>query len=187
MITTSQKPKTYLQIASFWGLFIGIACCVAIFSSCFSLYNPTIFILAIIAYVAVPVIAWRMLSSVMSATQGTAPLATLWRTGTVAFAAGGLILSLAVLIYFKWIDPDLITRMCEDVIKMYNSLGTSEAIEKANELKYVYESTGLPSPAEMAMQFFTFTFLSGTVLSLIYAAILSRRANRYRNTPPPLQ
>lgn len=179
----SDQPRTYLQVASEWGLFIGIAACVAVFATLFSIYKPYLMIPAIAGYVAVPVLAWRMLKGTFIATDATASTSILWRTGTLAFSAGGLITALVVFIVFKWIDPGFVARMFDDVMKMYSSLDTPDAAEKLDQLRQIAEQ-GLPTSAQMAMQIFVFTVLSGSVLSLIIAAILRARANAFRSTPP---
>lgn len=184
MKTFSNQPKTYLQVASEWGALIGIACCVAVFSTLFSIQHTILLFIAIAGFVAVPVITWRMFNRLMTLSGGTSPLSALWRTGTLAFTAGGLILFLVVFIVFKWLDPDFIARMFADVIRMYKALGTPEALSKVSTLEEIY-STGLPTSFQMAMQLFVFTILSGTVLSLLLAAIIRRRAANFRITPPP--
>lgn len=181
MTTASQQPKTYLQIASEWGVILGVAACVAVFATLFSIYKPVMMLLAIAGYVAVPVIAWRMLKSTALRTPQMPTASVLWRTGTLAFTAGALIAALAVFIVFKWVDPGFIGRLFDDVMKMYDALGTADAAGKAESLRQMMAS-GLPSPAQMAMQIFVFMVLSGSVLSIIVSAILRRRASR--PTPP---
>ncbi|MBD5213848.1 MAG: DUF4199 domain-containing protein [Bacteroidales bacterium] len=178
------QPSAFLQIAARFGLFIGIAAAVAMFATLYSIDTPMLMILAIIGFVGVPVILWRALSKVMDLTAGTASFAHLWRTGTLAMSAGGLILAIISFVILKWIDPDFMSGMIEQINEAYTKLGTPEATEKLAEINKAIEENGFPTSAELSLQLFVSTVLSGSVVSIAMAAFLRARANRFRNTPP---
>lgn len=184
MDNTSNQSATFLRIAARYGLFVGISGAIAIFATLYSYDSIILSIIALLGYVGVPCILWRALTNVMNQTSGNATFIHLWRTGTLTMAAGGLVLAITSFIFFKWIDPDVFNEMFEKLTSIYSHSDNKEALDKLTHIQEIINQNGLPSAGELSIQMFVSTVLSGTVLSVIMAAIISRRANRYRNTPP---
>lgn len=177
-------PSTYLQIAARSGIFIGTAAAVASLCTLYSMGTPWLLFFAIIGFVGVPYILWRTLYSVMNITEGEAPFAILWRTGTLCMTAGALILAIITFVDFRWIDSDYINRMLEEATKILSAKNTPEATQQLADLKKAIAEQGVPGASQVAMQFFVTTVLSGTILAAIIAGILRTRAVKFRNTPP---
>lgn len=108
-------------------------------------------------------------------------LAEVWMHGIMIFICGSVILALVSYIFFRFIDPNFLYRETAKLVDLYNSLGNPTATQIADTLEEMRNNNLLPSPIQCAFSFLWVGGFSGSILSLIEAALIKAFVRAPRN------
>ncbi len=136
---------------------------------------PLLNIAAMAMIVAVPVVTYFLLRRDRVAPGGMPTLGALWVDGLITFLCGGLIGSLVMFVYLRWIEPDFIISNLEQTIELLNDAPDASGRELAREMRTALDSGFSVSPIFFAMSMLWMAGASGSVLSLIVSAIVVKR------------
>lgn len=136
---------------------------------------------AVLAF-AVPAALYVMLGRAYREDRRASTLAALWLQGICGFFFGGLLMSLVVYAALRWAFPSFIYDQARMVVDLYGSMDNPDAREVARVMERAVRAHALPSPMEVALELLYFVVFTGSLLSVIFAAVIRRRGRR---TPPP--
>lgn len=177
----NDKPRSVYARGAEDGLVLGPLLSLAIVLVGVTVYRPWAFFPAVAAMVAVPVVTWLRLRRGHAEDSGRSTLSALWLQGICGFFFGGLIMALVAYAGMRWVCPSFIADQFRTVIDAYSSIDTPEATQLADTLRRAVEARALPTPIEVALETLYGVVFTGSILSVILAAIV-RRAHK---TPPP--
>jgi len=121
---------------------------------------------------AVPFVLFGLLRRHFRDTDCRASFSEVWMHGIMIFLCGSLILALATFVYLKFIDPGFIYRETARLVEAYRSLDSEMAAGMAGTLSDALHTHSLPSAIQCAISFMWLGGFSGSMLSLIEAALI---------------
>lgn len=176
----SEENKSVYMLGAEDGLLMGPLMTAAIVLCGMSTYYAWVSIPALVCLFAVPVLAYFRLAYGYRKGGCRMSFSGLWLRGICMFFFGSLILAAVVFVLLRWFDPGFVIHQIDKSIEIYNSMGNKEM---ADTLAVVKKSEMLPTALDMSLMLIYIAVFSGSILSLIYAAII-RRSNR-NIVPPP--
>lgn len=120
---------------------------------------------------ATPVVAFMMLRRYYAAEGGHPTVSTMWMMGIVAFSCGAIICFSIMLVYMKWINPDYLTDSMMNAIGILEQSGDSEMQALAGDMSEVMKNGNPLTPVSFCFTMIWATIFTGSILSLILAAI----------------
>ncbi len=160
-----------MQIAADRGPVMGLIFCTVFFAAIYSLRYPVMSLVTLAGLLAVPVVIWLMMRETWLRSHGTMPFATLWTQGITAFGCGAMILAVAIYIYFKWVEPDLLINALQSQANRWDAAGTEQSAANARALRLMIDGGAIPHPSETAFQMLCLTVFTGSMLSMLLAFI----------------
>jgi len=137
-------------------------------------------IITIAMILSVPFVAYYFMRKSFRMNGGICDFPSLWIEGIVAFSCGGALLALVAYIFLRFIDPEYIARQVDIMISVYkdnmNDAGTEEIV---GMLELIKEHNAYPTPRLISLQLFLTSCFTGSVLSMILAAVV-RSVGRVR-------
>lgn len=130
-------------------------------------------LLCLVGFVAVPILAYKMLRRSYIHASGKLTFSAVWLEGIMMFLGGSLLLAVASLVFFKFIQPNFIVSQMELVIQVYRDV--PELTDFADALQKMIDNRMLPRPIDLTMSLVWMTAFSGSILSLILAGIVKAR------------
>lgn len=119
----------------------------------------------------VPFLVYRFLRKTFVEQRGLTMFSALWTQGIIAFAGAGLVLSLAVYIYIRFLDPGIVLRQVEKLIEIYSEANTPRAGEMLTVLQNMRDMHLYPSAREIIIQLELLSVFSGSILSMLMALL----------------
>lgn len=138
---------------------------------------------ALLFAIAVPVYVYFCLGRTFK-NDSKSSLSALWLQGICMFFFGALEMAVVIYVFLKWITPEFIMQQLDTVINLYNSIDDPQAVAIADTFEKIKEAGVIPSPLDVALEMIYFAVFSGSILSLIYAALIRRKKSSAK-TPPP--
>lgn len=157
------------------GFLLGIYISVLYICMLLSSKVPVLNIVTLTMMLAVPVIVYFLLRRDRVAPGGMPTLGALWVDGLITFLCGGLIGSLVMFVYLRWIEPDFIISNLEQTVEMLKDAPDASGRELADEMQTAIDSGFSVSPIMFAMSMLWLAATSGSILSLIVSAIVVKR------------
>ena len=154
------------------GFLLGIYISVLYICMLLSAKVPLLNLVCLAMMLAVPVITYFLLRRDRTAPGGMQSLGTLWVDGLFTFLCGGLIGSLVMFVYLRWIEPDFIVSNLEQTVELLRDAPDASGRELANEMQAAIDSGMSLSPILFAMSMLWLAVASGSILSLIVSAIV---------------
>lgn len=152
------------------GLILGLFFLVLFYASVYGVNNYFLSIVGIAAFLSVPFVAYRILRRSYVSGGCRMQFAGVWLEGILMFLFGALILSVGAYIFFRFIDPDYITRMLRVYVDMSEQAGVSDGMTDA--ARQILEMNYKPKPIDMIMSLIWTVGFSGSILSLILTPIV---------------
>lgn len=143
-----------------------------------SVSSPMLNLLALIMMVGVPVIIYKCLRRMYVEEGGESIFATLWMYGILIFFFGSLISATVLIVYLRWLNPGVIVEQLQTSIEILNASGLPVGNEIAAQLTQMIEQKALPSDVEIGIRTISSSVFTGSLLSMIIAAIV--KARRYK-------
>lgn len=163
------------------GLYFGIWLTVMFFAVIFSVNVEILSFVAMLMFVATPVIVYRWLRQTYVAENGATPLSGLWMQGIMIFACGSLINALVATVYLKWVNPGYVMERINDAIAIYSALDDPTAREAADLMTRMVEAHAVPSIPAIAVEMVWIAIFTGSVLSLFLSLLARARKVESQN------
>lgn len=167
----SQKKTIYTRGAED-GAWMGFYLIVLMGAMIASLNSPLFGIPTLALMAGVPCLTYFFLRRTHVAAHGMTVFSALWMQGIVMFACGSLLLCLAGYVYMRWLDPGFIVEVLQKAAEAYEAVPDANAQEMAEELRTLLASRYVPAPQTLIMGWMWLGMFSGSLLSLVVAAIV---------------
>lgn len=177
----NQTTESVYVIGARGGLVLGPVMVLAVFMIGAAVYAPFWGLPSLVACVAVPVIAYFIIGSAFRRNPSYS-FSALWLTGICSFFFGALIMGAAVAAALRWWQPDFMHYMVNQVVDIYSNIPDPDARTLAETLRKLSDANALPTPVDCALELIYAAVFSGSLLSMVYAAIV-RRTGRNRQIP----
>lgn len=170
----SSEHKSVYVLGAEDGVMMGplMAAAMVLFGAC--AYVSWLSMPALLMALAVPVVAYYRLGLAYK-NNPTLTFSALWLEGICMFFFGGLVMSVVVFACLRWWVPGYILKQVETVIEFYNSMNDPQATVLADTFDKLKNSGALPSALDVALELLYFAVFSGSILSMIYSALIRRR------------
>ena len=178
----NDRPTSVYRRGADDGLYLGPLMALAVVLTGATAYVAWLALPAIAALVAVPALVYVRLRRSYLADPMRGTLSALWLEGICAFFLGGLVMALVAYAGMRWVCPTFIPDQFRMVIEVYSSAPGEGAREMAATLQRAVDARMLPTPVEMALELLYVAVFSGSLLSVVLAAVIRRRP-----VPPPVR
>lgn len=127
---------------------------------------------------AVPVLAWWQLRRGYRAMNGLSTFSMLWMHGICIFFFGSLLMAALALMWLRWWEPSLVHDSLLQAADVYAQLPSPQAQRMAADVRTIVEHGMVPRAIDVALALLWAGVFSGSILSIILAAII--RAGKKR-------
>lgn len=172
----SEKMKSVYTLGAEDGLVIGPLMAATVVLIGASTYVPWLALVGWVFIVAVPVVAYIRLASTRKVNPAMVRFSPLWLRGICMFFFGGLIMAIVSIVMMRWVVPDFMKHLFDNLIEVYGKIDDPAAAQVLTVLRKVEETNSLPTPLDVALEMLYFAVFSGSILSMIYAVIIKRRS-----------
>lgn len=121
---------------------------------------------------AVPVAAYVMMRRGFRLYPAQRQFATLWMHGIIIFICGSLIMAAGIYAYCRLIDPGFIPRMFDLTGQLLAQMPDASMAQMGEQFGQLAEQGLTPTPIQMAFSYLWLGSFSGSMLSMLLAAIL---------------
>jgi hypothetical protein len=125
-----------------------------------------------------PVVIYATMRSTVRRQKGQTTFSGLWMQGIMTFLFGSVICSLVTMLYIKFVEPDMILGLVRNCIASCEAMPGNDYAETAQIMQRMIDSGAVPSASSFTMSMFWLSMSTGSVLSLITAAIAQSVARR---------
>ena len=153
------------------GVIVGVYLSVIFLCAVLSDYVPLLSLVAILLMLGVPFFIYKKY-------QRVADFSSLWMLGIALFLGGSLICSLVTYATLEYALPDYIYNQAEKALELYQQMPQIKDSELTKYIKTAIENGLLPTPIEFAIEMLWLTSFSGSMLSLLLAAIIRAFNNK---------
>lgn len=154
------------------GLWTGLAMSIVFVLMVFTTEVPTLGLLAMAGFIAVPWMVWRFLRWRWIAREVPEQFSAVWLHGICVFLFGAIILAMAIYLTFGYIQPNWIeSRTIEAARRLATQPDTAN---QAKKIITIVENGLLPSPIRIAVSSIWLVAFTGSLWSMIFATILTR-------------
>jgi len=168
---SGKRPRSIYERAASDGAWLGLWF-VALFGlSVAALRIAPINILVMVMAMLVPFIVYRRLRRTYVDSHGLTTYSALWMQGILTFGCGSLILGAAAFIFMRWIYPDFIIDTLRAGIEFYRNESSGAGADIADEFQAIIDHRLIPTPFTIAMAWMWLGLFSGSVLSMLLAAV----------------
>ena len=170
--------KSVYAVGARQGLWAGVW-----FSAIFllqTMFNTSLFALlcANLMALAVPIILYSLLRNRYRAGGCEASFSEVWMHGIMIFICGSVIMALVSYVFLRFVDPDFLYRETGKLVEMYRSLDNATTSQIADTLEEMRAQKLLPSAIQSAFSFLWIGGFTGSILSLIEAALVKAFTRR---------
>lgn len=159
------------------GLALGPAMSLAMVLLGASAYSSMWALPALACCLAVPVLAYFVVARAYKANPAYG-FSALWLTGICSFFFGAVIMGAVVVAALKWWQPGFMQHIVTQLIEVYSRVPDPNATTMVDTLRKMSEAGALPGPIDCALELIYGAVFSGSLLSMIYAAVVRRTARR---------
>lgn len=174
--TNTPTPRPITARAAENGLRVGIYLCALLLAAGISASVPFAGLLVWGGTFYLPVFLYRMLRRSDRLAEGSLGFAELWAEGIASFFLGTLFPALLAYVLLKFVAPTFIADTIADAISIFESQGTAEWSQWAENLKTT-AGAHMPTAVDVSVQLISFNIVAGTTLSLVTAAIVKLSGN----------
>lgn len=168
------RPNVYRRGADD-GFVLGAWLVALVLLLCGSPYLPWLALPAMLVFVGVPVIVWRMLRRTYMADGGRTGFSELWLQGIITFVCGSLLMAAASFVFMRYVHPDFVLEQVERAADIYRSLGDPAAEQMARVLDTMIERHLVPSAISVAVEMMLMGVFTGSLLSMVLTWVVRLR------------
>lgn len=121
---------------------------------------------------AVPVLAWWMLRRAYRADGAGSTFSMLWMHGICIFFFGMLLMAGLALVWLRWLEPGLVHESMAQAADVYAQLPSPQAQAMAADVRTLIDHGMVPRAIDVALALLWAGVFSGSILSIILAAII---------------
>ena len=158
------------------GLLLGPLMAAGVVLTGVAAYAPWVVVVSLALLMAVPVAAYILLHRAYAADRRGCTLSALWLQGICTFFCGGLLMAAAVYVALRWVRPGFVTEQVSTAAALYAASGDAGARDMGETLRRAVEARILPSAVEVALELLYAAVFSGSLLSLVLAAVIRRKS-----------
>lgn len=136
--------------------------------------NALLSLLSLLLIAGTPFLAYRLMRRSFVALHGMTTYSALWLEGILMFIGGSILLALAAYIFFRFLSPTFIADRLVEVAAYYNGSSSQSMREIGGVIDQMIETHSLPRPIDMAFALAWLGAASGSLVSLLLAAIARR-------------
>lgn len=134
--------------------------------------TPILGLPALLGYIAVPWLVWILLRRAWIRCETPTAFAAVWLHGICSFLFGGILLAVVVYVMLQYVMPGFVEDM---TLRAAMRLAEDpEHVDDARKAIRIIEAGNLPSPIRIAFTSIWFAGFTGSLWSMICAAILTR-------------
>lgn len=179
---TVSEP-TLGKTAATQGIKFGIVITVMTLSAMLSIDVASLSILCMAIFLFVPFMLYRAMTDYKRQRSAEVRHSELWMLGIGIFFFGSLICAIATYIFLRFVQPDYLYRMITAAIAAVEQTPSDQQESTLKVLHGIIDNGMLPTAIEVAVQLiWSYTF-SGSILSLIVAAIAKGKSSTPTNQP----
>ena len=154
------------------GLLLGLYFCIMFAFVIIGERMEAVGIISTLMMFGVPFLVYRFLRKTFVEQRGLTMFSALWTQGIIAFAGAGLVLAVAVYVYIRFLDPDIVLRQVDKLIDIYSDADTPRADEMLTVLKNMRDLHLYPSAREIIIQLELLSIFSGSILSMLMSLLV---------------
>lgn len=133
---------------------------------------PLLGILTLALMAGVPAMIYLLLRRDRTLPGGLPTLGALWIDGLLTFLGGGILAGAVMMIYLNWIEPAYLADNLQHAIAMLDSSPDPQSHDLAEQMRTAIDNGFSISPIMFTMMTLWLVATSGSVLSLVIAAII---------------
>lgn len=154
------------------GFLFGAYLAVLMFCSIFALHLPLLGLVADVMMLGVPFVVYKFMRRYFRAEKGRPTVSALWMLGIIMFCCGSVLAFALVLIYLQWVDPSYIDTSVNNSITVLRAAGSPDMLSLADDMETVMKQGNPLTPVSMCFTLIWASIFTGSLLSLIVAAIV---------------
>lgn len=178
-VANMDKKDTYTpglyERAAYSGGVLGLYLTVLFAVNAYTQSFPLLALVGLALMACVPVMVYMRLSRSYIAGGRRATFSELWLEGIVTFFFATLIVSLASVVFMTWIQPDWFIGQLRMAVEQGEASQLPQLQEMAGVLKAAMVQRVLPTPMQMALDMGWLILFTGSILSMVVAAIVRAR------------
>lgn len=133
---------------------------------------PLLTLLADALFLAVPFVAYRLMLAGYKQYPAQRQFATVWMHGITFFICGSLILAVVAYVYCRLIDPGFMPDLFTATGQALSASADPAVAELGSQFDQLADNGLLPSPIQMAFSLLWLASFSGSLLSMLLAALI---------------
>lgn len=180
---TNIITSPYRRGADF-GFIFGLYLTLMFFSPLLAPYFPLLGLLPLLMMAGVPVVIFLFIRKYDRELQECATFPMMWMLGVVIFVCGILIAGALLVIYMKWIEPDLIFNQISTLAENGGKYPGTFMAEAGHIAQEMIDANFIPSATAVVSELIMAAIVSGSLLSIVisaFFALLHKTARHRRN------
>lgn len=166
------KAPTVWRRGAHDGIYIGVWMSAIFVFSIYSQGAPLLSLMTLIMMAAVPAIVYRRLKRDWQRWPNVRFFSSAWLQGICMFFFGSLIMAAVMVVFLKFIQPDLIHDSVQQAIAFYQTLNDPQSAEMARTLQTMINQHLLPTAINVAFSMIWLATFTGSILSMILSGIV---------------
>lgn len=154
------------------GLIVGALMLAMFVCQAASLRVPWLGLMANALMLAVPVAAFVLMRRGYRQHPAQRQFATVWMHGIMMFICGSLIMAAGAYVYCRLLNPDFIPDLVRSAGQALMEMPDPSMARLGSQFEQMIEQKLLPTPIQMAFSMLWFGSFSGSMLSMLFAAII---------------
>ena len=181
---SNANPRSVYRRGADDGFLMGLYLSVLFIASVCSIYSALAGIASAAMALAVPVMIFLFLRRSYRSDNCRSTFSALWLHGICIFLFGSLLMALTSYLYLRFINPAYITTVLDMAKEIYSSVDTDDARQMVAAIQKAQDSHLVFTPRQIAVEIIWAGVFSGSLLSMVVAAIV-RAVTRPTPPPPP--
>lgn len=160
------------------GVYFGAILSAVVLSMLLTVRVPFLSLLSIVLIAFVPFMAYKYILRGVYQRGEQGRLSEAWMHGISIFFFGALIMGVVMYVYLRFVDPGFMAVNVKQAVVVLRDSGTEESLSTARRLQYMVDHKMLPNAIEWTFVTMWLVIMTGTMLSVILAAIAHSRRTR---------
>lgn len=136
---------------------------------------PLLNVVTLALLAGAPALLYMLMRRDRTAEGGLPTLGALWLDGLLTILCGAMLASAVLTVYLRWIDPDFLISNLEQAVALLEASGDPSSLEMADKMHTAISNGFSISPITFSMMLLWMAGTSGSLLSLVIAAIINHK------------
>ena len=160
------------------GVYFGAILSAVVLSMLLTVRVPFLSLLSIVLIAFVPFMAYKYILRGVYQRGEQSRFSEAWMHGISIFFFGALIMGVVMYVYLRFVDPGYMAANVRQAVVVLRDSGTEESLSTARRLQYMVDHKMLPNAIHWTFGTMWLVIMTGTMLSIILAAIAHSRRTR---------